>query len=179
MTASHLTDQHLQDYLDGLLPESNPVALHLQTCPRCQKALETYRLIYAELQTDTVPDLSPNFADAVMARLPQISPDSDAEPIGRFRLRDSYVMFVAALVAIAAGIYFILPIIPGSVPAEPSFISHFSNNAYVKIVADFFANFSLSGISVIFILLSLTGIAVIDRLVARRKHSHKPVSFLI
>ena len=72
MQLKHLTDEEIQDYLDGNL--SRDIALlterHLETCPLCREAVKQYQGVYAGLDEDKGFDLSKGFAKSVVKMLP-------------------------------------------------------------------------------------------------------------
>ena len=72
MPVTHLTDEEIQDYLDGNLSHQKRIFLeaHLKTCDSCQAALKQYQSLYVGLKQDQVFDLPKSFAKSVIARLP-------------------------------------------------------------------------------------------------------------
>lgn len=55
MELRHLTDEEIQDYLDGNVPSGNRyVQEHLRKCERCRKALLEYQSLYLGLKKDGV-----------------------------------------------------------------------------------------------------------------------------
>lgn len=68
MTNEHLTDQQLQEYLDGVLEPQQVLGIeeHLWHCDLCQAALQQYQFLYAELQAVPQAALAPDFAARVM-----------------------------------------------------------------------------------------------------------------
>ena len=68
----HLTDNEIQDYLDGNIPEENKyVQEHLRTCERCRKALLEYQSLYLGLKKDQGFELPTSFPNKVISRLPE------------------------------------------------------------------------------------------------------------
>jgi len=180
VSQDHLNDGQLQDYLDGNIAKADPVAGHLEVCPRCQKALAEYRSLYSALENDPGMALSPGFAEAVMSRLPEKHPVEAIQPAAsRFQIKDSMVMFIAAAAVIAAAIYFISPdllIKPfTSLPSPPPL----SDNRIVSDVNGFLSHLNISSLMIVFIILTFAGIGVVDRIISHRREHQKPVSFLI
>jgi predicted anti-sigma-YlaC factor YlaD len=72
MPVTHLTDEEIQEYLDGNLSHQSRVfaEAHLQTCELCQAALKQYQSLYVGLKQDQGFDLSRSFAKSVVAKLP-------------------------------------------------------------------------------------------------------------
>jgi hypothetical protein len=71
MPLKHLTDDRLQEYLDGNIGEQDmELIVHLRTCDQCRRKLETYRLLYDGLKHLPEPDFPPDFAASTAALLP-------------------------------------------------------------------------------------------------------------
>lgn len=70
MNNEHLTDDQIQEILDARMLRSGPILpLHLGSCADCQKRLESFRQLYAGLDTDPGFALPPAFADSVLDKL--------------------------------------------------------------------------------------------------------------
>lgn len=72
MQLKHLTDEEIQDYLDGNLSEEKRLSIqrHVEACPACQQALGQYENLYVGLQDDREFELSKGFAKSVLKLLP-------------------------------------------------------------------------------------------------------------
>jgi len=72
MPVTHLTDEEIQEYLDGNLSHQSRVftEAHLETCEFCQAALKQYQSLYVGLNQDQGFDLPRTFAKSVVAKLP-------------------------------------------------------------------------------------------------------------
>jgi hypothetical protein len=68
MTTSHLTDQEIQQYLDGLMPESGEKINHLASCTHCQVQLSLYRTVY-QASSELPVMIDPMLADSVMSEI--------------------------------------------------------------------------------------------------------------
>jgi anti-sigma factor RsiW len=104
MQLKHLTDEEIQDYLDGNL--SRDIALlterHLETCPLCREAAKQYQGVYAGLDEDKGFDLSKGFAKSIVSMLPaegeaKTSPD----------LLNIFLAVLAAVFAAGVTIYYV------------------------------------------------------------------------
>lgn len=179
MSKDHLTDHQLQDYLDGNLAETDPLAVHLNDCPHCQQALVVYRSLYSAIEQTPVPELSPDFAEAVMNRLPQSQSDIEPAVSGRFRIRDSMVMFIAMAAVIATAIYFINPDLFLKSFSGFSSLPSVPETRFLDDINGWLSNLNVSFLMVFFIVLTFGGIGVVDRIISRRRQHHKPVSFLV
>jgi len=72
MQLEHLTDEQIQDYLDGNLSEdmASLAQEHLEVCHQCREALKQYQSMYVGLKDGTGFELSKGFARTVIRRLP-------------------------------------------------------------------------------------------------------------
>lgn len=179
MNEIHLTDDQLQAYLDGTLAETDAVEVHFASCPHCRQALEVYRQLYAAIEEEAAPELSPDFVDRVMTRLPESEFTADAEVFaGGFRLRDSLAFIVAIMAAIAAAVYFLNPVtLFRSVEdvSAPSLADNTYLSAFLKDLSGLHLDVSI----VLFTILTFLGIALIDRILAHRRRHRKPISYLV
>ncbi len=180
MTDRHLTEEQLQDYLDGALAESDPVIRHLDDCPRCRQALQSYRRLYDALELEPARELSPDFADKVVARLPESYEMFEAETIaGRFRLRDSLVFFIAAAAVLAAAVYFLNPM---SLLASIAGVTDKAVLSDNRFLASLFGRLDALEVGfpfVVFAVLTIFGVGTIDRVLRRRSRHRRPMSYLI
>lgn len=78
---THLTAERVQAFLDDALSqdESAEVQEHAMFCPRCQAEIETWQLLYSDLEN--LPELSPapNFRDRVLVGLDTAVPAATVE----------------------------------------------------------------------------------------------------
>jgi len=181
VTDDHLTDRQLQEYLDGIIDKSDPLVRHLDSCPRCRQALQEYKQLYTTIENEPVPELSPAFADNVLARLPETAGVSEAETFaGRFRLRDSLVFFIAVAAVIAAAVYFvdlssILKPFAGAAASKPDFSD---NRLLASLLSEIrLLDFDISIVT--FVILTLLGIGAIDRIIRHRTAHRKTISYLV
>ncbi|MCI0512982.1 hypothetical protein L0128_07225 [candidate division KSB1 bacterium] len=71
----HLTDDRLQDYLDGNVALLAPAMLsHLKNCTHCQGRLQQYRQLFAELKAAPTVDYPADFSAQIIAQLPATKP---------------------------------------------------------------------------------------------------------
>jgi hypothetical protein len=73
MSLRHLTDEEIQEYLDGNLPPEDVLSskTHLEICPLCRESLRQYQSLYVDLAGDEEFELSRDFAKSVVSRLPE------------------------------------------------------------------------------------------------------------
>lgn len=72
MELIHLTDEEIQNYLDGNIPEGDKyIQKHLRRCEGCRKALLEYQNLYLGLKDDQGFELPKGFPKAVLSKLPE------------------------------------------------------------------------------------------------------------
>ncbi len=180
MNERHLADEQLQAYLDGTIDDSAEAEAHLESCPRCRQEVEIYRQLYVTISQEDAPELSPDFVDRVMARLPESEEIAEAEVFaGGFRIRDSLVFIVAVIAMIAGAVYFINPTTlfksVDDVAATPSL----ANNQYLSGFFKELSGLHLDMSIIVFAVLTFVGIGIIDRILANRRRHRKPISYLV
>jgi hypothetical protein len=107
MNREHLTDEQIQEILDARLHHAAPVLpLHLGTCERCQKRLESFRKLYADLAADPGFALPPAFADSVLGKLPASRPFFWQRPPARI------AMAIAASAVVMTGLLLLMNMRP-------------------------------------------------------------------
>jgi anti-sigma factor RsiW len=166
MQLKHLTDEEIQDYLDGNL--SGEIALsikgHLEVCQHCREALKQYQSVYVGLEDDKGFELSRGFAKTVVRRLP-----AEADAKSRFGFLNLLMEILGFVAAIGGTLYFVdlrplarafSHILPG--PQLGSGLLDFVKGLLVGLNG----NIGL----LIFALLTLALIAGMDRLFFQPKH---------
>ena len=174
----HLNDEQIQDYLDGNLAAGDPAVLHLKDCAACQKAVEDYRLLYQGLAADPGFELSPNFADKVVASLPAVEVLEKEADERRKKIQDRFIAIAAVVAFVGAAIYFLKPqSLLKPVLAwfgQPSELgSGLSQN-----FSSYTDSLGFNPTLIIFAVLTFLIIALIDRMIAhRRSHQHEISTF--
>jgi hypothetical protein len=104
MQLEHLTDEEIQDYLDGNLSQETTLQVreHLQVCRRCRETLKHYESLYVGLEDDTGFELSKGFAKAVIRRLP-----AQAEAKTHAGVLNVLLMVLGVAVSLGMTLYFI------------------------------------------------------------------------
>jgi hypothetical protein len=104
MQLKHLSDEEIQDYLDGNL--SQEIALlaqqHLQVCQRCREALKQYESLYVELKEDKGFELSKGFPKAVLRRLP-----AEGEAESRFGFVNTLLVILGIIISVGVTLYYV------------------------------------------------------------------------
>jgi len=72
MQLKHLTDEEIQDFLDGNLSEEITVSIrrHLEGCALCRQTVKQYQSVYSGLGREEGFELSKGFAKSVVKMLP-------------------------------------------------------------------------------------------------------------
>jgi hypothetical protein len=166
MQLKHLTDEEIQDFLDGNLTHKRAALAerHLETCSRCREALRQYQSLYVKLGDERGFELSKGFARSVIGRLP-----TEGETESRFRFLNLFLAILGFVVCVGALIYYadLRPLgrafshlLPG--PQLGSGLLDFVKGLLVGL------NGNLG--FVVFALLTLIFVASLDRFVFQPKH---------
>lgn len=107
MKQDHLTDEQIQGFLDRSIILDDDTAFHLNTCPECQQALADYEAVIAGLSEEPEIQLSPDFADAIIGKIPELNQIESTEKSKIFIFQERVIAAAAAVLVIAAAIYFI------------------------------------------------------------------------
>jgi ABC-type multidrug transport system fused ATPase/permease subunit len=175
----HLTDDQLQEYLDGNLNDSDPCVRHLKSCPSCKRALDNYRTIYLALETEPAFGLSPEFVNNVMSRLPEEKTPAKKETRGRARIYERIIAFASIAAVMAAAFYFINPMTLIKSVFGWTDQSFSSGNQILNILSGYFSGLGLNPMMFLLTALTIITIAVIDYIISHRKLRHKQVSLIV
>lgn len=103
MALRHLTDEEIQQYLDGSLTKGQTrLHNHFETCKFCQKKLQQYKSLYMGLSKEVNFVLSANFTETVVARL-----QVDAKRTSHVRLWNIVFAALVMIAGTAVTFYFI------------------------------------------------------------------------
>ena len=104
MPVTHLTDEEIQDYLDGNLSHQGRIfaEAHLETCESCKVAVKQYQSLYVGLKQDRGFDLPRTFAKSVVAKLP-LTPKTKSG----FDYSDILLGILAILITAFASLYYL------------------------------------------------------------------------
>ena len=80
MALKHLTDDQIQEYLDGKVSKDSRIADHLQSCGDCKEQIDEYSSLYSALEVDEKIGLSARFAEVVVSK---ITAQASASPVAR------------------------------------------------------------------------------------------------
>lgn len=103
MEHKHLTDDEIQDFLDGnILHGETDLRHHLDTCEICTAALEQYKMLTVGLQKDPEFHLPRNFARSILSKL---SPEHSIPSF--FMSTDIILIVIGSVLALGAIFYFV------------------------------------------------------------------------
>ncbi len=179
MNEKHLTDDQLQEYLDGNLSDSDPCVRHLKSCPSCQRALDNYRALYGALETEPGFKLSPEFIDKVISQLPEGKTPAIKETKGRAKIYDRIIAFASIAAVMAAAFYFINPVTLIKSVFGWTDQSFSSGNQILNSLSGYFSGLGINPMMFLLTALTIITIAVIDYIISRRKLRHKQVSLIV
>jgi len=104
MSLRHLTDEEIQEYLDGNLSPQD-VSLfetHLKSCPHCHESLRQYQSLYAGLASDEGFKLSESFAKSVISKL-----SVEVKPKSRFNYANVFLTILGIVIALGITFYYV------------------------------------------------------------------------
>lgn len=102
----HMSDSDFQDYLDGNYPPNDTfIRKHLKTCEACKHRLEQYSILYSGLKDDMAWSLPDNFADNLIAELPDRT--ALLKTVYRFLNSEVFLTFAGIAAALGAALYYI------------------------------------------------------------------------
>jgi len=102
MALNHLTDEQIQEYLDGNVSKNSWIADHLKSCGDCEAQIDEYSSLYSALEVEEKIGLSANFVDAVVSR---ITLQASATP--GFQIWQILLAVVGLGVGLASAVYLI------------------------------------------------------------------------
>ena len=103
MAINHWSEEQIQEFLDGKSSISKSLLEeHLKTCPVCGKSFQYYQSLYWGLKQDPKFQLSANFAQTLVSRIPQF-----AQGTARFKFSDLLIGSVGIAALLGALIFFI------------------------------------------------------------------------
>ena len=96
MQLKHLTDEEIQDFLDGNLSDEITLSIqrHLESCALCRDAVKQYQSVYSGLGREEGFELSKAFAKSVVKMLP-----AEGEAKSSFGLLNIFLTILGVIVA--------------------------------------------------------------------------------
>lgn len=104
MQLKHLTDEEIQDFLDGNLSEEITLSIqrHLESCALCRQTVKQYQSVYSGLGREEGFELSKGFAKSIVKMLPE---QKEAKP--PFGLLNIFLTILGAIVAAGVTIRYV------------------------------------------------------------------------
>lgn len=168
MKSQHLTDDEIQDFLDGNIVIANTEAYtHLESCIQCRSLLESYQNLYKELGKEPAFRLSQSFADDVVKKIRSVKKESVLSPTTEIIL-----ILGGLLAALGATLFFVdlKPILEGI--GNIGLPQFGLKSSLLNPIKNLFSGID-GGITVApFAVLTLILVAAFDRLIQKRRH-HK------
>ncbi len=166
MATEHLTDEQIQDYLDGNLPHDQVSILngHIQSCQQCQSELAQYRSLYVELKEEVEFDLAPGFTNAVMKAV-----QAEAKKAFLTRLWNLLLPIIGIAVGIGVMIYYVdfKPFVKAF--ADSLNPSRYFDNTVLTNLNEILGKLNVNLNLIVFAGLSLLAVILIDQLLSRHK----------
>lgn len=166
MATAHLTDEQIQDYLDGNLPHDQASVLrgHIRSCQKCQSELTQYQGLYVELKEEVAFNLWPGFSSAVMKAV-----QAGAKKAWLARLWNLLLPVIGIAVGIGVMIYYVdfKPIL--KVFADSLNPGRYFDSAVLSELNQVLAKLNVNLNIIVFAGLSLLAVILIDQLLSRHK----------
>lgn len=173
MATEHLTDEQIQDYMDGNLSHDGVSNLtgHIQSCQKCQSELVQYQALYGELKKDVAFNLSPNFSNTVMKAV-----QAEAKKTFLSRVWSVLLPVIGIAVGIGVMMYYV-----DFKPFVRAFTDNLNPDKYfdstiLSELSEVLAKLNVNLNVIIFAGLSLLAVILIDYLISR--HKEKLFSYL-
>jgi anti-sigma factor RsiW len=124
----HLTDESLNEYLDGLLAAAaqSAAASHLATCTACSERLASLRAVFSGLEQLPPAPLRRDLRAGVMAAV-RAQPAAVVRPVADLKRRPVQLAFGLQLLAGLALLAFAWPFVAGLAGLEPAFAPRWLN----------------------------------------------------
>jgi len=98
---NHLSDEQLQAFLENKnLIGSDEIQEHLNSCEICKINLNAYQKIYDVLESEPIPELSPNFVQMTVGKLKNTNEK-------KWTLLENITISIMFVVSLAISIYFL------------------------------------------------------------------------
>ena len=102
MALKHLTDNQVQEYLDGKISKNSWMAEHLRSCSDCTEQIDAYSSLYSALEVEEKMGLSANFADRVVSTI-----TAQASTTPGFQIWQIFSAIVGIGLGLIVAVYFI------------------------------------------------------------------------
>ena len=103
MTIKHVSDDEIQDYLDGIhTVNKDQIDQHLSSCSICHNTFIAYQELYRGISTAEICDLAPDFADGIMR-------DIKKKLENKAQLKETIALIGLFLVGSTISFYFVNP----------------------------------------------------------------------
>jgi len=175
MGLEHLTDEQIQDYIDGNLTDNlAEIEQHLESCQTCRNELAKYKVLTNALSEDIGFELSPDFASNVVSSVQE-------EGAEKFLYKISHVIMWVA--GIMAGLALLIRFTDfekafvgfAQLGEQGKGITETISSAFSNLFANSGMNLHLIGMAA----LVLVGIFLVDRLIARARKNATSAGCLI
>lgn len=167
MSLKHLTDEEIQEYLDGNLSPQNASLFerHLESCSFCKESLKQYQSLYVGLVNDEGFDLPKSFVKSVISRL-----QAEPEAKSHFNYANIFLTILGIIIAVGITFYY-LDLEPLGKAISNILLSQYEFGSALLVSIKSF----LAGLNGNISLLALAGltllmIAALDRLVFQTKY---------
>ena len=167
MSLKHLTDEEIQEYLDGNLSPENELSFktHLGFCLLCRGSLKQYQSLYVGLANDKGFELSESFAKSLISKLP-----TEAKPKAHFNYANIF-WTILGIILTAGIIFYYMDLKPLGRAISNTFIPQYEfGSALVASIKSFLVGLNGNLSLLAFAGLTLLIIAALDRALVQPRY---------
>jgi len=166
MEHKHLTDDEIQDFLDGNIPRGETdLRHHLERCEICTAALEQYKTVYVGLHKEPEFRLPKNFARSIVSK---ISPE---HPIPSFFMSADIIPIVIGLVFALGAIFYFVDLKPVvEIIARISLPESAFKATFLTPVKNLLATLNGNVGLLLFAGVALLFVAIVDHIIGKLRH---------
>jgi hypothetical protein len=176
MNREHLSDSTIQEFLDKQAALPISARRHLRDCRECQETLDAYRELHATFGTIEAPHLPSTFADRVMTRVVTLQPAGQLRRavVPLWLWTGASVVAAVAISALVMG-----PTACQNLLAQFHELWSSSLSGLQTGTSKYLADLNLKPVTAVMSILTLGGIVLMDRLLARVRRSRRLMSLMV
>lgn len=166
MEHKHLTDDEIQDLLDGNIPHGETALRHhLDTCEVCTAALEQYKTLTVGLQKEPSFHLSRNFARSIVSKL------SPEHPNPSFFMSTDIILIAIGLVLALGAIFYFVDLKPVvEIIARITLPKSALKTTFLTPIKNLLATLNGNVGLLLFAGVALLFVAVVDQIIVKLRH---------
>ena len=162
MSLRHLSDNELQEYLDGNISSNiKSIQQRLESCPQCRESFAQYHRLYDGLKDESEFQLSNKFQNSVIARLQRQTVRPSTSPVAK-------IFTTAGLIFAFVVSFFLFDFKPFLKPIYEPFSDLFGHSSISSAFSNLSSSINGNYTLILSSILVFSVIALIDRVAVRR-----------